>query len=148
MNSDNTLIDHQDFDLYEESVELFKNGLMDPNKFLHTRLNLGVYTQRQDGMCMVRSKLPGGRLNAQQLRGFAHNLENYSNIDRVQITTRQDIQFHYVELDKTADQQRDLARFGIVTREAGGKTVRNITSCQLAGVCPAENVDVEPYIQL
>ncbi|MCP4126615.1 MAG: nitrite/sulfite reductase, partial [Gammaproteobacteria bacterium] len=70
------------------------------------------------------------------------------NIDRVQITTRQDIQFHYVELDKTADQQRDLARFGIVTREAGGNTVRNITSCQLAGVCPAENVDVEPYIQL
>jgi len=148
MKSNNPLIDHQDFDLYEESVELFRNGLMDPNKFLHTRLNLGVYTQRQDGMCMVRTKLPGGHINAEQLRGFAFNLEKYSDIDRVQITTRQDIQFHYVKLGKTPDQQRDLARYGIVTREAGGNTVRNITSCQLSGVCPAENVDVNPYIQL
>jgi sulfite reductase (ferredoxin) len=148
MSKKNPLIDQHDFDLYEESVTLFREGVMDPDRFLHARLNLGVYTQRQEGMCMVRAKLPGGRLNARQLRGFAYNLKRHSNIDRVQITTRQDIQFHYVALENTPDQQRDLAGFDILTREAGGNTVRNITSCQLAGVCPAENVDVEPYIEL
>jgi len=145
-NSSNAMIDPNDFDQYEQATQSFLDGHLDANRFLHTRLNLGVYTQRQDGMCMVRAKLPGGKLSAEQLEGFATCLEKYSAMDDVQLTTRQDIQFHYVPLKDTPELQRDLAKFNIATREAGGNTVRNITSCQLAGVCPAEHVNVQDYI--
>jgi len=146
-NLNNAMINVQDFDHYEQALQSFLDGCLDPNRFLHTRLNLGVYTQKQEGMCMVRAKLPGGR-SARQLEGFAYCLEKYSIMNDVQITTRQDIQFHYIPLKDTAELQRDLAKFDIATREAGGNTVRNITACQLAGVCPAENTNVQPYIQL
>lgn len=95
---------------------------------------------------MVRAKLPGGRLSAHQLRGFAAAVRRYSGADSVHITTRQDIQFHYIPLDKTARLQRHLGAYGIATREAGGNTVRNITGCPLSGACPAERVDINPYI--
>jgi len=146
-NSTNSMIDSKDFDHYEQALQSFLDGNLDANRFLHTRLNLGVYTQRQEGMCMVRAKLPGGRITAEQLEGFADCLEKYSIMDDVQLTTRQDIQFHYIALKDTSDLQRELAKYNIATREAGGNTVRNITSCQLAGVCPAEHVNVQAYIQ-
>ncbi|MFK5987023.1 MAG: nitrite/sulfite reductase [Pseudomonadota bacterium] len=147
-NSTNVMIDTQDFDHYDLALQSFLDGQLDAQSFLHTRLNLGVYTQRQEGMCMVRAKLPGGKLSVEQLNGFAHCLEKYSAIDELQLTTRQDIQFHYVPLGETPELQRELARFNIATREAGGNTIRNITACQLAGVCPAEHVNVQHYITL
>ncbi len=147
MNYDNPMIDPADLDHYEQALKAFQRGIFDANRFLHTRLNLGIYTQRQEGMCMVRAKLPGGRLTARQLQGFAICLDRHSAAEHVQITTRQDIQFHYVPLDATPALQWDLAAADIATRAAGGNTVRNITSCQLAGVCPAEYVDVGAYIK-
>lgn len=146
-NNTNAMIDQNDFDHYEQALQSFLDGHLDADRFLHTRLNLGVYTQRQEGMCMVRAKLPGGRVTAEQLEGFAYCLEKYSAMNDLQLTTRQDIQFHYIPLKDTAELQRDLAKFNIATREAGGNTVRNVTSCQLAGVCPAERVNVQAYIQ-
>lgn len=142
----NPLIDTNDFDEYEQHLQHFLQGNLDPNRFAAIRLNLGIYAQRQDGMCMVRAKLPGGRLNPRQLFGFALAAEQHAGTDSVHITTRQDIQFHFVPLVKTPALQRTLGEYGIATREAGGNTVRNITSCPLAGACPAEHVDINAYV--
>lgn len=143
----NPLIDTKDFDEYEQYLQAFLQGNLDPNRFAAIRLNLGIYAQRQDGMCMVRAKLPGGRLHPRQLLGFAQAAEQHAGTDSVHITTRQDIQFHFVPLIKTPALQRTLGEYGIATREAGGNTVRNITSCPLAGACPAEHVDINAYVE-
>ncbi|MCP4992675.1 MAG: nitrite/sulfite reductase, partial [Gammaproteobacteria bacterium] len=140
------LIDQKDYDDYDESLHGFLQGDVDPHRFVGTRLNLGIYTQRQDGMCMVRSKLPGGRLKPNQLLGYAEAVENYSGTNSVHITTRQDIQFHFVPLESTGKLQRHLGAYDIATREACGNTVRNITACGLAGACPAEHVDIQVYL--
>lgn len=142
----NSLIDPKDFDEYEKHVDAFLKGELDPHRFVGIRLNLGVYAQRQEEMCMVRAKLPGGRLGPHQLLGFAEAVETYSGSDSVHITTRQDIQFHYIPLEQTPQLQRHLATYAIGTREAGGNTVRNITGCPLSGACPAEHVDINSYI--
>ncbi|WP_435685545.1 nitrite/sulfite reductase [Sedimenticola selenatireducens] len=142
----NPLIDSNDFDDYEQHLQNYLQGNLDPHRFVAIRLNLGIYAQRQDGMCMVRAKLPGGRVNPRQLLGFAEAAERHSGTDSVHITTRQDIQFHFVPLEKTPALQRTLGEYGIATREAGGNTVRNITGCSLAGACPAEHVDINAYI--
>lgn len=142
----NPLIDINDFDQYELHLKNFLQGRLDPHRFVAIRLNLGIYAQRQEGMCMVRAKLPGGRLNPRQLLGFAEAAERHSGTDSVHITTRQDIQFHFVPLEKTPALQRTLGKWDIATREAGGNTVRNITGCSLAGACPAEHVDINAYI--
>ncbi|WP_428603093.1 nitrite/sulfite reductase [Sedimenticola sp.] len=145
-DTSNPLIDSKDFDDYEQHLQNFLQGNLDPHRFVAIRLNLGIYAQRQDGMCMVRAKLPGGRMNPRQLLGFAEAAEKHSGTNSVHITTRQDIQFHFVPLEKTPQHQRTLAEYGIATREAGGNTVRNITSCALSGACPAEHVDINAYI--
>lgn len=145
-NALNPLIDSKDFDDYEQHLQNFLQGSLDPHRFVAIRLNLGIYAQRQDGMCMVRAKLPGGRMTPNQLLGFAEAAEKHSGTDSVHITTRQDIQFHFVPLGKTPALQRTLGKYGIATREAGGNTVRNITGCALAGACPAEHVDINAYI--
>ncbi len=142
----NKMIDTADFEHYEQALESFLAGELDANDFLHTRLHLGVYNQRQDGMCMIRTKLPGGKMSAKQMLGFANCIEKFSIMDDAQITTRQDIQFHYVPLRNTPDLQRELGQYDIATREAAGNTVRNITACHLSGVCPAEHVDVQAYL--
>ncbi|WP_275096539.1 nitrite/sulfite reductase [Sedimenticola hydrogenitrophicus] len=142
----NPLIDSKDFDDYEQHLQNYLQGNLDPHRFVAIRLNLGIYAQRQDGMCMVRAKLPGGRMNPRQLLGFAEAAEKHSGTTNVHITTRQDIQFHFVPLERTPQLQRTLAEYGIATREAGGNTVRNITGCALSGACPAEHVDINAYI--
>jgi sulfite reductase beta subunit-like hemoprotein len=142
----NPLIDSKDFEDYEQHLQNYLQGNLDPHRFVAIRLNLGIYAQRQDGMCMVRAKLPGGRMNPRQLLGFAEAAEKHSGTTNVHITTRQDIQFHFVPLERTPQLQRTLAEYGIATREAGGNTVRNITGCALSGACPAEHVDINAYI--
>ncbi len=140
------LIDQSDYDDYDKNLHGFLQGDVDPHRFVGARLNLGIYAQRQDGMCMVRSKLPGGRLKPSQLLGYAEAAENYSGTNSVHITTRQDIQFHFVPLESTGELQRHLGAYDIATREACGNTVRNITACGLAGACPAEHVDIQVYL--
>jgi|TARA_B100000959_G_scaffold61351_3_gene64501 sulfite reductase beta subunit-like hemoprotein len=143
----NPLINLNDLDEYEQHLQSLQQGLLDPHRFVGIRLNLGIYAQRQDGMCMVRAKLPGGRLTPRQLLGFAEGAEHYSATDSVHLTTRQDIQFHFVALEQTPKLQHHLAAYNIATREAGGNTVRNITGCALSGACPGENVDITPYVE-
>src|ERR1051325_7787586 len=97
-----------------------------------------------DAPGMQRIKIPGGGLNASQLETLADLAEEYSD-GIAHITTRQDVQLHYVHIDDTPSLMRRLAAANITTREACGDSVRNVTACPYAGVCPDEAFDVTPY---
>lgn len=132
---------------YEEQLQRYLDLDIDADRFTAIRLQMGVYGQRQDGVNMVRIKLPGGRLSADKLEAIADVLEGHAQTEHAHITTRQDIQLHYVPLAETGAVLRRLAEAGLTTREACGNTVRNITTCPLAGVCPREHTDVTTHLE-
>ncbi|PCH62586.1 MAG: nitrite reductase [Gammaproteobacteria bacterium] len=141
-----SLVDFAEIERYEESVKAFLNDEMDAARFMAYRLQHGCYGQRQDGVHMLRIKLPGGNINADQIEAVADILENHSQHDLAHITTRQDFQVHYIPLKDTPLAMRRLAESGLTTREACGNTVRNITACPLAGVCEHEHTDINPVL--
>lgn len=147
MSKLNPLVRQEDLNNYESTLESYTAGQVDEKRFVGERLLMGVYAQRQKGLHMVRTKIPGGWITPEQLKGFAEAQERYSPDESVHFTTRQDIQFYSINLEETPGLFRHLAKFGITTREASGNTVRNITSCPMAGVCPREFVDVDPFIR-
>jgi sulfite reductase (ferredoxin) len=108
------------------------------------RLQYGIYGQRQSGVQMVRIKIPFGGLTGNQLRQVAEIADQFAT-GVGHVTTRQDIQLHFVELKHVPDIMRLLASVGLTTREACANTVRNVTACHLAGVCQGEVFDVTPY---
>lgn len=128
----------------EKKIKLFRDGKLDEEKFRSLRLARGVYGQRQEGVQMVRIKLPFGRVNANQLRRIAQVSDEYST-GNLHITTRQDIQIHYVSLDRTPQLWAELEKDEVTLREACGNTVRNITASDMAGIDPDELFDVTPY---
>ncbi len=163
----------QEIDVYETQLELKKRGKVDDKLFAETRLRRGAYGQRydngkrHDGVTaqpleyprreltkgpgtlfdapgMQRIKVPFGKLSAVQLELLCDLAEEYSD-NILHVTTRQDIQLHFVHLEDTPDLMRRLAAVGITTREACGNSVRNVTACPLAGVCRDESFDVTPY---
>jgi sulfite reductase beta subunit-like hemoprotein/TusA-related sulfurtransferase len=141
------LIDEDELDRYEQAVQGFVDGRIDGERFQSVRLQQGIYGQRQDGVNMVRIKIPGGRLNPEQARTIADMVSQYSEHDSAHVTTRQSIQVHYVPLADTPAAIRQLGTSGLTTREACNNTVRNMTACPLAGVCPAEHTDVSIHLQ-
>ncbi|MBL4851362.1 MAG: nitrite/sulfite reductase [Gammaproteobacteria bacterium] len=141
-----SLVDFAEIDRYKESVKAFLNDEMDAGRFMASRLQHGCYGQRQDGVHMLRIKLPGGNINADQLEAVADILENQSQHDLAHISTRQDFQVHYIPLKETPAAMLRLAESGLTTREACGNTVRNITACPLAGVCSHEHTDINPVL--
>jgi len=163
----------REIDIYETELELKKQGKLDERVFAETRLRRGAYGQRYDNgqrhdgvetrqieypeprltkgpntlwdaPGMQRIKIPFGRLTAEQLELLADLAEEYSD-SILHVTTRQDIQLHYVHIEDTPDLMRRLAAVGITTREACGNAVRNVTACPTAGVCAGETFDVTPY---
>ncbi len=136
----------EEIDAYERAMESFIAGGMDQEKFTAMRLQLGVYGQRQEGVNMLRIKIPGGRLSPSQIDAIGDVVERFSQKDAANITTRQSIQIHYVPLKNTPAAMRRLAKEGLTTREACSNTIRNMTACSLAGVCPREHVDVGTYL--
>lgn len=127
-------------------IELFKNGKIDEDKFKSLRLARGIYGQRQPGVQMVRIKLPHGRVTSEKLHRICEVSDKYST-GRLHITTRQDIQIHYVSLDRTPELWAELDKDDVTIREACGNTVRNITASETAGVDPNEPFDVTPYAE-
>jgi sulfite reductase (ferredoxin) len=125
-------------------IEQFKNGSLHEDKFRALRLARGVYGQRQQGVQMIRIKLPFGKVTARQLRRIAAVSDEYST-GYLHITTRQDIQIHYVSLDRTPQLWADLEKDDVTLREACGNTVRNVTASPIAGIDPKEPFDVAPY---
>src|SRR5277367_3757117 len=160
-----------EIDSFEAQITLRKQGKIDEKVFAETRLRRGAYGQRYDNgqrhdgiktqklpyptltkgpdtlwnaPGMQRIKVPFGGLNPEQMIALADLAEEYSD-SICHITTRQDIQLHFVHIDDTPDLFRRLAAAGITTREACGNGVRNVTACPLAGVCRTETFDVTPY---
>ncbi len=160
-------------DVFEAELGLRKLGKLDERLIAETRLRRGVYGQRYDNgqrhdgkkvqefvypsgrltkgphtlwdaPGMQRVKIPGGGLNAGQLETLAELAEEYSD-GIAHVTTRQDVQLHYVHIDDTPTIMRRLAAARITTREACGNTVRNVTACPFAGICQDEVFDVTPY---
>ncbi|MEH6535357.1 MAG: HEPN domain-containing protein [Psychroserpens sp.] len=125
-------------------IELFHNGKINEEKFRSLRLARGVYGQRQQGVQMIRIKLPYGKVLSNQLRRIADVSDEYSR-GRLHITTRQDIQIHYVDLDRTPQLWEELERDKVTLREACGNTVRNVTASETAGIDVDEPFDVSPY---
>ncbi len=164
----------EEIDIFETQIHLRKQGKIEEKLFAETRLRRGAYGQRYDNgqrydgaktqqlrypdvptkgpdtawdaPGMMRIKIPFGGLNTEQMAVLADLAEEYSD-EILHITTRQDIQLHYVHIDDTPDLMRRLAAVGITTREACGNSVRNITACPLSGVCHTELFDVTPYAQ-
>jgi sulfite reductase (ferredoxin) len=147
MNAPFQLTDAAELDKFEENVHAFLRGDLDGERFTAFRLQQGVYGQRQAGVHMVRIKLPGGRMIPRQLVGIAEVLEKYTDHKIAHVTTRQDIQLHYVPTANTPALLRHLATYDLTTREACGNTVRNITACALAGSCPREHVDITTHLE-
>ena len=131
---------------YEEALARYLDLELDAERFTALRLQQGVYGQRQEGVNMVRIKLPGGRLDPARLAAIADVAEKHVAQQVAHITTRQDIQLHHVPLAETGAVLRRLAEAGVTTREACGNTIRNITACPLAGVCPREHTDVTTHL--
>ncbi|MEO5975851.1 MAG: HEPN domain-containing protein [Chryseolinea sp.] len=128
----------------EKKIRLFRDGTIDSEKFRGLRLVRGIYGQRQEGVQMIRIKLPFGRVSTKQLRKIAAISDEYAS-STLHATTRQDIQIHYVSLDRTPELWTKLEQDDITTREACGNTVRNVTASATAGIDPKEPFDVSPY---
>lgn len=163
----------REIDVFETQITLRKQGKIEEKLFAETRLRRGVYGQRYDNgqrhdgeksqelnfPCgtltkgpitvwdapgMMRIKIPYGKLSARQLEVLAELAEEYSD-QILHVTTRQDIQLHFVHIEDTPDLMRRLGAVGITTREACGNSVRNVTACPFAGVCNTQSFDVTPY---
>ncbi|PIV29274.1 MAG: sulfite reductase, partial [Zetaproteobacteria bacterium CG02_land_8_20_14_3_00_50_9] len=146
-----------DVDEFDAGFKAFRAGTMSEERFTPFRLQMGVYGQRQEGVQMVRVKLPGGNLTPEQLDVIGDCVADYAG--RIptdgslteapekfaHVTTRQDIQTNFVNLDDVPAFLRRLDAVGLTTREACGNTIRNVTTCFLAGSCPAEYADVSVH---
>jgi sulfite reductase (ferredoxin) len=142
-SSSKVLIEKDIIDL-DKKIHEFREGKIHEEKFRSLRLARGVYGQRQQGVQMIRIKLPFGKLSVKQLLRVADISDEYSN-GNLHLTTRQDIQIHHVSLDRTPELWAKLEQNDITLREACGNTVRNITASAEAGIDPNELFDVSPY---
>lgn len=140
---ENPLVEKDIIDL-ERKIRSFREGTLNEEKFRSLRLARGIYGQRQEGVQMVRIKLPFGKATTSQLRRIARVSDEYST-GNLHITTRQDIQIHYVSLDRTPQLWAELDKDDVTIREACGNTVRNVTASDTAGIDPLEPFDVTPY---
>ncbi|WP_158994964.1 HEPN domain-containing protein [Mucilaginibacter sp. L196] len=140
---ENPIVEQDIIDL-EKKIRAFRDGKIHDEKFRSLRLARGVYGQRQPGVQMVRIKLPFGKVTFQQLLKIADVSDEYASRN-LHLTTRQDIQIHYVSLDRTPQLWAELERDDITLREACGNTVRNVTASPTAGIDPLEPFDVSPY---
>ncbi len=134
----------EEIDTFDQFVQRFWNGEIPPDEFKRFRLQNGIYGQRQDGEQMFRIKIPWGGLSAAQLELLAE-LAAKTQKGVGHVTTRQNIQFHFIKLEQVTGLMRSLASVGLTTREACGNTVRTVTVGHCAGVCPQEVFDVTPY---
>lgn len=133
----------------ERYIDDFLNGRMEEDHFKPMRLYMGIYGQRQGGTNqMIRIKIPFGHLTAERIETIAEATERFAPRKLAHVTTRQDLQVHFVQLRDVPALLRMLASAGVTTREACGNTVRNVTGCCRMGVCPTEPFDLTPYADI
>jgi len=134
----------EEIETFEDEVARLQSGDTPMDIFKPFRLQYGIYGQRQPDVQMIRIRVPFGGMTANQLRQVAEITDTYAT-GVAHVTTRQDFQLHFVPLPQVGTIMRKLAEVGLTTREACANTVRNVTACALAGVCPGEVFDVTPY---
>jgi sulfite reductase (NADPH) hemoprotein beta-component len=138
--------DEHDIDEFVEVLGKYERGEITPEAWRRFRLVRGTYGQRQDNVQMLRIKIPQGIVTASQMRAMAGVASRYSR-GFCHVTTRQNIQYHFVLLSVVEEVMRELANEGLTTREACGNSVRNITGCPYAGTSESEIFDVTPYAE-
>ena len=134
----------KDIEEFVSVLEAYERGVIGPDEFRTFRLTRGIYGQRQDDVQMIRVKIPQGILSGDQLRRLGRVAREHSR-GFGHVTTRQNVQFHFVKMAAVPKAMEALEAVGLTTREACGNTVRNITACPMAGVCADEPFDVTPY---
>lgn len=132
-----------DIETYEQEVKRFLDGSLPAGILKARRVPRGVYEQRTDGTYMVRVRVSGGVLDSDSSAALAALAEKYSN-GLLHVTTRQDVQFHDLKIENTPAVMRELLKAGLTSKGGGGNTVRNVTACPYAGICPYEHFDVTP----
>ncbi|SDD29201.1 sulfite reductase (ferredoxin) [Mucilaginibacter pineti] len=140
---ENPVVEQDIIDL-EKKIRAFREGKIHDEKFRSLRLARGIYGQRQPGVQMIRIKLPFGKVTFKQILKIAEISDEYGSRN-LHLTTRQDIQIHYVSLERTPELWAKLEQDDITLREACGNTVRNVTASPAAGIDPKEPFDVSPY---
>jgi sulfite reductase beta subunit-like hemoprotein len=135
-----------DIELFRWYAEKYMAGGLTDDEFRAQRLRRGVYSQRQAGVHMIRTKVPGGSMTAAQMDQLANIADEFC-AGKGHLTTRQNIQYHFVPLPQVSDLLEKLADFRLTTREACYNTVRNVTACPLSGLLADEVFDVHPYAQ-
>lgn len=140
---ENPLVEKDIVDLARK-IQLFREGKIHEEKFRSLRLARGVYGQRQQGVQMVRIKLPYGKMTFRQWKRISDISDEYST-GNLHLTTRQDIQIHFVSLDRTPELWSKLEQDDVTLREACGNTVRNVTASPTAGIDKNEPFDVTPH---
>jgi sulfite reductase (NADPH) hemoprotein beta-component len=139
--------DTAEIDEFVRVLGLYEQGELTPDQWRAFRLVRGTYGQRQSGdVQMIRVKIPQGVLGRPQLDALADVAETYSR-GFGHITTRQNVQFHFLTLRGVEGAMRRLELAGLTTREACGSAVRNVTGCPYAGVAKDELFDVTPYAE-
>src|ERR1035441_3726754 len=136
----------EEIETFRTKAVSFLAGDITENDFRPFRLKHGIYGQRQPGVQMVRCKIPSGLLTALQVGQLARIADEFGG-GRGHLTTRQNIQYHFVPLPRVADLMHLLADVGLTNREACYNTVRNVTACAWAGIAHDEIFDVRPYAQ-
>jgi sulfite reductase (ferredoxin) len=135
----------EETELFAQNVRRFRQGKLSEDDFRRFRLQHGAYGSRlQLNYSMIRIKVPGGEINPEQLEKVASLAESFS-IGSAHVSTRQNIQLHWVQLEDVSEVMRGLVEVGLTTREACGNTVRNVMCSEFAGVCPDEAFDATPY---
>jgi sulfite reductase (ferredoxin) len=135
----------EETEIFAKNVRLFRQGKLSEDDFRRFRLQHGAYGSRlQTNYSMVRIKVPSGEITPEQLEKIASLSESFS-IGSAHVSTRQNVQLHWVQLEDVSEVMRGLADVGLTTREACGNTVRNVMCSHFAGVCQSEEFDVTPY---
>src|ERR1700692_3703960 len=135
-----------DIELFRSYAEKYMAGGLTDDEFRAQRLRRGVYSQRQAGVHMTLTKSPGGSMTAAQMDQLAVIADEFCG-GKGHLTTRQNIQYHFVPLPQVSDLLHKTADFRLTTREACYNTVRNVTACPLSGLLADEVFDVHPYAQ-
>ncbi|RYG64489.1 nitrite/sulfite reductase, partial [bacterium] len=119
----------EDIDEFVDKLEAYERGELSPDQFRAFRLVRGVYGQRQEGEQMLRVKIPFGLLGRAQLEAVADVADRFSR-GYGHVTTRQNIQLHFMKMADAEAAMRRCDEAGLTTREACGNSVRTVTACE------------------
>jgi sulfite reductase beta subunit-like hemoprotein len=135
----------EEFADFETEAQAFLRGEREEPKFIGFRLKQGCYGQRQADVQMLRVKLPMGGVSSEQMDAFGDVVDTYAPLKKGHITTRQNIQIHFIPLDLVTGAFRRMAEAGLSSREGCGNVVRNVTADPWAGINNEEPFDVTSY---